>query len=1044
MAGEIASAYVRIRPNMTGFKGETEGGVRSGFGGIGKIVAGAFAGIAVFDFAKSAVEGAAQLQKSTEVVASKFGEASDAVTKFNDTAAAKLGISAAVGESTAAKFGILFDNLGIGKKRAAEMTVGFEQLTGSLSAIRGADPSDVMNKIVLAAAGNTRGLKQLGIVVDTAGIKQEALKQHLISTVKDAITPAIKAQAIYGIATKHLADYQTEAAKHSGDFANQQRVLSAEWANAKDRIGADLLPAMTKLATGLSTILPGAIAVITGAVSGLVSLLKDVFGPVVAPIIDEFGKLKDVFDSAGGGADGLRAVFDKLKTQFDNLSTPAKVAAGAIALIAVALAAAAVAEIAAALPITAIVLGVVALAEGFKYAYDNSATFRRIIQDIADFVEARVLPSVKRLATEIGQGFANAVAFVKSIWPQVEQVFQMVLAAVEALWNRFGSTIIEIVKTEFEAVKKLVGDAIRIVEDIIKIALDLITGKWGAAWGALKDLVRTAFNAVVTVITTYAKVLALEAEAVGKAVLDGIVKGLSALASLVGTELGKLAGVIDTAAGNVVGWAAKIGRDMVGGIINGFSSVSGGLKSWIESKIHSILNALNPFSPVSHGGEVYIGRPIAEGAISGFLLGITPLQGTISQKLRDALTAARTVVQAEQGKLATQFSALGSYATRAFEAATTAELAKMSSAFDAKIKRLVTDPMAAELAAFAAANDRVLAGLDREQGAQTPAEKTLADLQAAHDKAGRDMALADAKATLAADTAADAAASQILGDKRAVADAEYAITVSSLQEQAAAQRTALNARVDAERAAQATLYANQQKAIQEGFAANQAALQAEYDTQVLDYQSQRDLQEQHLQKMLTTLGTELGKHPSLWQATHDKIMALFANAFGPDYVTAGRNLGTGFAKGLRESFAAVHAATVELAGIVAKNMKLGSPAKEGPLASLDSWWTPFAATLLRGLDAGAIRDALTSAVNVGGLGATVAVAGAPNVGGSLSQLALAQLAVGRDADTRAGQVLDELKKQTGLLEGLPSQIPGGAAASGAGTSLNQVAQAAQR
>ena len=307
MAGEIASAYVRIRPNMTGFKSETESGVKSAFSNISKIVGVALSAGAAFSFGKEIVGSAAQLQKSVESIRASFSGAGESIIQFNDKAATALGISAQAGDAAAAKFGLLFKNMGIGQKTAADMTLGFEKLGGSLASIKGVDPSEVMDKITAAAAGNTRGLKQLGIVIDANMIKQEANRLGLVSTVQstvkntiadqqlaiakaklsealtkygagttqvasaqigleraqaavakatkgatEALTPAQKAQAIYSLATKNLADLQKQAAAHSGDLVNVQQRLAAQWSNLKDTLGKELLPYVTAAVAKIS------------------------------------------------------------------------------------------------------------------------------------------------------------------------------------------------------------------------------------------------------------------------------------------------------------------------------------------------------------------------------------------------------------------------------------------------------------------------------------------------------------------------------------------------------------------------------------------------------------------------------------------------------------------------------------------------------------------------------------------------------------------------------------------------------------------------
>src|SRR6476646_5611368 len=65
MAGEIGQAFVRIRPNTTGFKSEAESGIKGAFSGIGKLIGATFVigGIAqaTSAVAKAAADQQAQL-----------------------------------------------------------------------------------------------------------------------------------------------------------------------------------------------------------------------------------------------------------------------------------------------------------------------------------------------------------------------------------------------------------------------------------------------------------------------------------------------------------------------------------------------------------------------------------------------------------------------------------------------------------------------------------------------------------------------------------------------------------------------------------------------------------------------------------------------------------------------------------------------------------------------------------------------------------------------------------------------------------------------
>lgn len=282
MASEVATAYVRIRPNTRNFKGEAESGLRKAFGELAKVAGVAFGVKEAFDFTKEIATHAADVQKQIEAVKNEFGSAAEEILKFGEEAGKSLGLSEHAVESTAARFGIIFRNLGIGQEEAATMTIGFEKLAGSLALIRNVDPSQILRNIPLAVQGNLRSLKQLGIATDQTQLKLAAYKLGLTKTVTEGLTPATRAQAIYAIATAHLNEFQLEAAKHAGDVATQMKILSAEWDNGKDKLGVELLPVINRLVTYLAANLPHAIDVTIAEFHKI----RDTVGPIAAGFVE--------------------------------------------------------------------------------------------------------------------------------------------------------------------------------------------------------------------------------------------------------------------------------------------------------------------------------------------------------------------------------------------------------------------------------------------------------------------------------------------------------------------------------------------------------------------------------------------------------------------------------------------------------------------------------------------------------------------------------------------------------------------------------------
>lgn len=276
----VGETFIRIRPDTTGFKSETEGAVRAGVAGVGKIIAGAFAVKGVFDFGKQIVEHAADVQKQIEAIKTEFGSASDSVIAFGEHGATALGVSAHLADQTSARFGIIAKSLGLTNEQAATMTVGFEKLAGSVSQIRNVDPATLFQNLPLALAGNTRSMRQLGIVTDQTQLKIAAFKLGLTDSITQALTPAQKALAIYAIGTANLGQFQAQATSHAGDFANVQRKLSAEFDNAKDSLGRGLLPAMEKVFGFLANTLPGAVVKIKDDFKTFRDDLEKFTGPI--------------------------------------------------------------------------------------------------------------------------------------------------------------------------------------------------------------------------------------------------------------------------------------------------------------------------------------------------------------------------------------------------------------------------------------------------------------------------------------------------------------------------------------------------------------------------------------------------------------------------------------------------------------------------------------------------------------------------------------------------------------------------------------------
>lgn len=257
------------------------------------------------------------------------------------------------------------------------------------------------------------------------------------------------------------------------------------------------------------------------------------------------------------------------------------------------------------------------------------------------------------------------------------------------------------------------------------------------------------------------------------------------------------------------------------------------------------------------------------------------------------------------------------------------------------------------LRAFDAKTQKQLDKFAARASALTPSEQALSGIDARRAAEDRASAIADAQRRLSE--------AQLSGDPQAIIDAQRTLDRALEDEQIAS----LQKQAEIERAAQ----------------------EAQIATEQQNYEFRREQQRLHLEAQIAGLEKGLEAGHLTQKQFHNRLMKLFA-ANGVDMATAGELLGSAFASGLEKAIVKVIAAANKLAAAIRKILKLRSPAEEGPLSDLDTWWTSLGDTLAAQLDpravraaaervAGALRDPL-----VGGLGlATLAPAAVPAGGG---------------------------------------------------------------
>jgi hypothetical protein len=215
MATEVGSAYFTLLPSVKGLQGaigKEVSGINGAAAGasIGKGMGGGIAGSlkaavgpaiaalgvgAAFGFAKDAVASFSELEDSSAAASVVFGKNMSQIVAQSKTAGTNLGLSEQQVISAANTFGTYGKAAGLSGKELANFATEQTALAADMASFKGTSPEQAIEAIGAALRGETEPIRAYGVMLDDASLKQEAMKQGLISTTKDALTPQQKTLA---------------------------------------------------------------------------------------------------------------------------------------------------------------------------------------------------------------------------------------------------------------------------------------------------------------------------------------------------------------------------------------------------------------------------------------------------------------------------------------------------------------------------------------------------------------------------------------------------------------------------------------------------------------------------------------------------------------------------------------------------------------------------------------------------------------------------------------------------------------------------------
>lgn len=254
MAEVAANLLVKVGADVSEAEKKLKG-VSSSISGVTKVAktvavgaAAAFAsiGVAATAFAVKSVGAASDLEESMNKANVVFGKNAAAIQAWSETSNKSLTMSRQQALEAVSTFGNLFDSMGVGETTTAEMSKSLVQLAADLASFNNIDPTEALDKLRSGVVGETEPLRALGVNLSAAAVEAYALERGLAAT-KDAITPAIKAQASYALILQQTTNAQGDLARTADGWANMNRQLAATVANISAEVGSRLLPVLAPM-----------------------------------------------------------------------------------------------------------------------------------------------------------------------------------------------------------------------------------------------------------------------------------------------------------------------------------------------------------------------------------------------------------------------------------------------------------------------------------------------------------------------------------------------------------------------------------------------------------------------------------------------------------------------------------------------------------------------------------------------------------------------------------------------------------------------------
>ena len=376
MGRKIGEAFLRVRPDTTGFAKEAQPGARQAGEHTGKAFSGAFSGVlkaaggfvvaaalqkvasSITDLVGGSVAAASDLDESVNAVNKVFGTSASAITAWGKANATSFGLSQRAFQQLATPLGAGLRNAGLSMKDTERFTIDLTKRAADMASVFNVDVEDALAAIQSGLRGEADPLEAFGVGLSAAKVQAQALattgKKTAASLTEQDLTLA-RLKLIFDQTKTSAGDF----AATSDGLANSQRIAAARTEELQAKIGTKLVPV---------------VQLVTRAKLALISAISDRLLPMLSATAERFQPIAQAIAARvvpavqalwGWVQDKLLPVLQRLTQEF----------------------------------LAKAVEGFRGLQRAFKDNETEIAAFMAWLKRIADFIVTRVIPVVGPLFT---------------------------------------------------------------------------------------------------------------------------------------------------------------------------------------------------------------------------------------------------------------------------------------------------------------------------------------------------------------------------------------------------------------------------------------------------------------------------------------------------------------------------------------------------------------------------------------------------------------------------------------------------------------------